>query len=286
MIKKLLIYCFAFLPTLSFAQPINSWPSSNSYWQIDSYDEYNQQIPGRTYHLDRDTLIQGQTYQIVTRYIGLGNPEIYQGVVRADSLNRVYILPKDSTSELLLYDFNAQIGDTLRDLFSGGFGNPWGLVDMVVFNKDTTILQDGPHIRLFLENQAESLFGEVIDGVGALADFFFPMYSPNVSGYDILVCMSNDSVSVIGGNCLLAGVDEDKYAKFNVYPNPGRNLLRIGHESPELIGKVELLDARGALIKAWNHLPSQIDLSGIPIGMYFLAISGEGFQQTEKIIRN
>lgn len=286
MVKKLLIYCFAFLPLLSFAQPINPWPTTNSWWDILSYNEYNQLFGGRTYHMDGDTLIQGMTYQRISFFYGIGVPEGYAGAVRSDSMNRVYTVPKDSLSEVLLYDFNAQIGDTLHNVLFGLFGGVFGLTDMVVTNKDTIQLQDGPHMRMWLDNPTYGYFGEVIDGIGSRPDFLVPSYQPNVSGYELLVCMTSDSVAVIGsGNCMIASVVNGITAKLNIYPNPVRDLLKIDYETPNLIGGARLFDARGSLLQQWDHLPKEINVSVLPAGMYFLNLAGNDYQHTEKIIR-
>lgn len=286
MIKKLLIYCFAFLPLLSFAQPLNSWPTQNAWWDILTYDEYNQLIGGRTYHLDGDTAIQGMTYQKVSYFYGPGNPEDYAGAVRADSLDRVYTVPKDSASEVLLYDFRAQVGDTLHNVFFGLFGTPFGLTDMVVGNIDTIILQDGPHIEMYLENQTAGYFGSVVDGIGSRPDFLVPSYVPNVSGYEELICMTNDSVAVIGnGNCLLTAVKEPVEIPLDIYPNPTTGAISLAMASPERVEMTLLLDVRGSVLKRWGHFPAHIDLEELPNGLYMLAVSGDGFRRTKKIVK-
>ena len=74
-----------------------------------------------------DTLINAISYKKVFN-TGVSNcyPAVfgYQGALRFDStLNQVYFVGKDSSSELLMYDFRMQIGDTIRGYFNFGLGN-------------------------------------------------------------------------------------------------------------------------------------------------------------------
>jgi hypothetical protein len=288
MIRTLLITLFACLFSLSFAQPINSWPTGNAWWEIRYYDDFgNPTIFERIRNVDGDTIIQGQTFQKVLESTSLAFPGNYVAAVRSDSLGRVYVVPKDSASSLLLYDFSAQPGDTLYDAFMGAFGQAMGTTALVVQQKDTIILLDGPHLRLQVSDTAwTSLWIEVIDGIGTMNDFLYPMYWGSVSGWDQLVCMNRENVQVIIGQCIALGQDRKASGKPEIYPNPTSDQVRVECLFSEWITQAVLLDARGTPVQRWGFLPSRIDLSSLAPGLYLLQASGQAIQWTEKIIRH
>ena len=84
-----------------------------------------------------DTLIGGYHYQILqqsgflqTVDLHFGNSYLssyfdnYKGAIRQDTLlKRVYIVPSDSLTEMLLYDFNLSVGDTLPISYNNTFSS-------------------------------------------------------------------------------------------------------------------------------------------------------------------
>lgn len=67
------------------------------------------------YQLTTDTLINGQQYVKLAK--DEGNP--YCGVFREGDNRDIYYFPPDRTQEYLIYAFNAQVGDTLSNLWIG-----------------------------------------------------------------------------------------------------------------------------------------------------------------------
>ena len=73
----------------------------------------------RTYnfHLTTDTIINA------TRYVKLEQDGIYKGAMREGTNADIYYVPNNSTNEYLLYAFNAQVGDSLENLWFGANEN-------------------------------------------------------------------------------------------------------------------------------------------------------------------
>lgn len=72
---------------------------------------------------------------------------------------------------------------------------------------------------------------------------------------------------------------------FKFYPNPVKNKLALSNTAN--IDEVELLAVSGksVLVKKINDIHSEIDLSNISTGMYFLKVKSEGKIKTIKIIK-
>ena len=66
------------------------------------------------FHLTSDTIINE------TRYVKLEQDGQYKGAIREGENGKIYFIPAGSTHEYLLYDFNAQAGDRLTNLWYGG----------------------------------------------------------------------------------------------------------------------------------------------------------------------
>lgn len=76
-----------------------------------SPDEYYTQH----YRLTSDTVINGQIFR------KLYKENSYSGAMREGTNRDIYYVPSDSTHEYLLYAFNAQVGDTLSNLWVEGY---------------------------------------------------------------------------------------------------------------------------------------------------------------------
>ena len=80
------------------------------------------------YYLSTDTIINEQLY---TKLCSDKDYQYY-GVFREGSNRDIYFLPMWSEHEYLIYAFNAQVGDTLSNLWVGGFGEDYqGVVQAI-----------------------------------------------------------------------------------------------------------------------------------------------------------
>jgi hypothetical protein len=161
------IFCaFALQNTSSF--PIDS----TSMWKIDhirnGVSDEKKHIEGDqiyNYFIKGDTLIGSSTYFRVfkTGVNYLDQPlffeNVYVGALR-DADNKFYFVEKKKTKEVLLYDFNAEIDDTIQVPYDGVFE------EKIVSSIDT--LPDGRKLIHF--NPKEPLMGcgdqYIIEGVG------------------------------------------------------------------------------------------------------------------------
>lgn len=80
------------------------------------------------YYLSTDTIINEQLY---TKLCSDKDYQYY-GVFREGSNRDIYFLPMGSEHEYLIYAFNAQVGDTLSNLWVGGYGEDYqGVVQAI-----------------------------------------------------------------------------------------------------------------------------------------------------------
>ncbi len=93
------------------------------------------------YRLTTDTLIQDVNYVKLMEQEGPYTH--YKGAMREGTNRDIYYIPADSTHEYLLYAFNAQVGDTLSNLWVGGFGRDYQGVVQAISNGSPGIFTIG-----------------------------------------------------------------------------------------------------------------------------------------------
>lgn len=120
---------FDFIKVLSVSVDNSLLPSLCDEWNV-WYDAFSGPKDSYIikYYLSTDTIINGQLY---TKLCSDKDYQYY-GVFREGSNRDIYFLPMWSAHEYLIYAFNAQVGDTLSNLWVGGYGEDYqGVVQAI-----------------------------------------------------------------------------------------------------------------------------------------------------------
>ncbi len=112
------------------------------------------------YRLATDTMINGQRYV----QLAYDNSPYMEGVLREGSNRDIYYIPSRSTHEYLLYAFNAQVGDTITNLYVGAMGKEEGYQAVVraISDSNPRIFTVGVNIDEYTEYPIKW-----IEGVGS-----------------------------------------------------------------------------------------------------------------------
>lgn len=112
------------------------------------------------YRLATDTMINGQRYV----QLAYDNSPYMEGVLREGSNRDIYYIPPGSTHEYLLYAFNAQVGDTITNLYVGAMGKEEGYQAVVraISDSNPRIFTVGVNIDEYTEYPIKW-----IEGVGS-----------------------------------------------------------------------------------------------------------------------
>lgn len=176
----------------------------------------------------------------------------FQGLVR-DTLGKIffgYIFL--DFEEILIYDFNAKVGDTLES-----YNNYYQYFNYVpVINKiDTIELLDGESAKRFYVGGQDIW----IEGVGSVHGFLHPIY-PYISGYtSYLVCFQRNSILHYKNISALPpytdpcpitnSINELKNTiKFKLYPNPTCNRIIIESDNIQENTRLLIHDMSGRLV--------------------------------------
>ena len=112
------------------------------------------------YRLATDTMIHGQRYV----QLAYDNSPYMEGALREGSNRDIYYIPSRSTHEYLLYAFNAQVGDTITNLYVGAMGKEEGYQAVVraISDSNPRIFTVGVNIDEYTEYSIKW-----IEGVGS-----------------------------------------------------------------------------------------------------------------------
>ncbi|MDR1726270.1 MAG: fibronectin type III domain-containing protein [Bacteroidales bacterium] len=70
-------------------------------------------------------------------------------------------------------------------------------------------------------------------------------------------------------------------SSFSVFPNPTHEILNIKTELPEL-KQGQLINSNGVVLKVWETLPMQIDVSSLSSGIYFIRVMINGIPVSKR----
>lgn len=222
-------------------------------------------------------------FESVSNYI---NSSVYT------SNDTVYYWDTDHFS--VLYDFSAQVGDQWL-LQTGGtpafdcndtsVANVQSVGTVNIGGQNYTELTTGSSAdaAYYISGKANSRFG----ALGYLLPFPTSCDSTIIVEFDQVsfLCFEDDSLyyNPSGGACEIhLGLDEKEMSKVSVFPNPSSGKIELLAEVP--LKQIEVINLVGATLKTFhpNVTLTEIDLSELPQGTYYLNIEN---QNGEKIVK-
>lgn len=260
-------YCYA--QQIRFTDTSNTWSVLNS--TIDQcYTSY--------YHYNGETIINAKKYLLL------------DGVfVREDTLlKRVYVIPPAgetqdfSLTERILYDYNWQVGDTVR------YDYPFKHFKYTITSIDSTQINskwykiwhfENAMSNDTFQNTTTTASYNIVEGIGSLNHPWFPVYPYTFEGYYTLSCFSENNISpevnpAIGGfnnttSCTLrTNVLSMRNKQIQVFPNPVNTILYFsGAQLNET--KIVVTDIPGRKLISSTLQKNSIDVSSLQAGMYF-----------------
>jgi hypothetical protein len=284
--KKLFLFTALLLALTSQAKNITyySFPDSNAIWNMHyviygyggEYDEnYSIIISG-------DTLINGILYhKLLTPFVqSSGKSKVtwiesgYKGAFRQDiASKKVFIVPPDSLSEQLLYDFNMHAGDTVRGYIERHVSTK-DIIDSV----DSVLVGVRYHKRWKLSSMTPIYF---IEGVGSTFGLIEASTGSVVDGPEISIsCFSQNGHTLYpdtATHCeVILSVEpaNSKIDQISVYPNPSNGSFVVECDPSIGVKEIKVMDLLGNII---IHEPidnkAVIRIKDLQSGIYFLTIS-------------
>ncbi len=291
--KTLLLLRFLLLPTLTFAQ---TWAPIGAKWTYTQGTINPNFTTFKTFESVADTAINGQSCKKLTTIEHYGSiwSDTSQLYTYSDS-SRVYFL--DVTGRCLIYDFNAQPGDTfVLECFHGANGRP---IIVKVLSVDTITINGHQRKRFdyLVSDLIMDFSGFVIEGIGNIYGMFpvvhhtyggpLRCYEDSILGLYKNQYYYHNSAWQQDCNLIITGVDDQTVAKnIKVFPNPFFDELTFQFANNDLT-TVYIYDLLG------NHILHQTFTNSTTINtillkesIYFFELkSNNGKSITGKIIK-
>jgi hypothetical protein len=292
---KWTIFFFIILLAISFQSKSQSYiklVNDSLYWDV-AYAEEGYICEGfgditpRRYFFDGDsTIINGIVYQQMKAYPFIELDGEYPNcgpfaidtiayldyrTIREDTINhKVYRYDAWSDSEVLLFDFTLNQGDTFHVE-----GAEWDIIVDTVYQYTT---EDGIERKMIEFNDIANYWGFMLEGIGGpLGPFREAIELPLATSGEYLYCVqSKNGNSVLYGPCddFITGIENptEFTCYIDVYPNPFKDYIRV--ESNQKFHKILIRDLSGLVVKAIevNENIAFIETKDLVASMYFLEV--------------
>ncbi len=298
----LVLIAFIFSSSL-FSQEYIPFPEEDGFWKVEhgrgdcfSQEPYGGVCSVSQLYLEGDTLINGTSYKKIYEngvdftdypgpptYWGPG----YKGCYRNDIVNKkVFYIRRNHTEELLFYDFNLEIGDTIQTDLTIFFD---GENSFIVQSIDSIIISSSGNAtyakRYLLDYWYTNLF--LVEGVGLMSGPIGPFggffdYSNEV------ICFQNDTEELSWDNgeyfsCdIISDVNNIPSAKdaILISPNPAYDKIEIFLPKIKYTSqtKVQVYQINGILLKSFKMDDSKISINieDLSTGVYMINIIDDG----------
>lgn len=252
---------------------------------------------------NEDTVVLGNSYIKINSGFYLKQPFAIRQVG-----NKLMGVVADSTSEYLLMDFDANITDTIHQLFSEGF-----FYDAVVLNKDSVLVNNGVYhhymrlkaIGIYINSVFEgggdwnlvwnerglcAANGAELGGVlyNIPSEFYVisaPYAFPDFCTTDPIY---NNPSSVTCDNCYpqTNGLEELFSTKLEIIPNPAINQITVQIEN-SFISKLRIYDVHGIQVmeQETDSKEVMIQVSELRTGLYFLSLDTDKGQISSRFVK-
>ncbi len=267
------------------------FPMLNASWCYHGYGDTGEDFGNVCFIPDELVESNGKMYSKIN-YRAHPYSSDYKDMLYREENRRFYVIPQDSLNEILVYDFNLEVGDTFHVNWA------WNLnesIELIVQNIEyVTTLDNVSRKKITLENG--DYHGDWLEGIGSLNwVFLMPTYQVSVSGGYHFLCHTKGEALIypLGemdcGLTPIINLEQKKEEWINIYPNPVLNEFNIAFNNTE-VQNLSILDTNGKVIfqKMMSKNENMVKFSGeLPPGLYIVKLTGRnGEIITQKFVKS
>ncbi len=296
--KNLLLIIFLFSSIISKSQTwiYHPMPDSNAVWNFEAINPCPQIVnlfQDFSITISGDTTINGLTYHklftphVIESYSGTNCSSTfagYKGAIRQDTiLKKAYIVKPNYNTEQLLYDFNMQMGDTVK-----------GVIASISVDADTVISIDSILVGGSYRKKWNITNGiSIIEGLGSTYGLVQNSTAGLIGTFSnfSITCFSQNGASIYPNNTiscpLITSLNtlNEIVKEIKIYPNPSKGIFLVDYNGLE-IKEIILNDLFGQLILKENTSNSiNLSIDNLKTGLYILTVTDKNNKSTfRKII--
>jgi hypothetical protein len=95
------------------------------------------------------------------------------------------------------------------------------------------------------------------------------------------------AVTVMKYDSVMVGINESKESKFSLYPNPATDKITVELSGMTQGGNLTIVDIEGQefITRQITEPKTQIDISNLPSGVYFVQLTKDKTVEVEKVVK-
>ena len=282
--NSLLICLIFLLSNNTKAQDYVSLPTDNSTWIVNHFSFFGGSHTIET-EMFGDTIIGAKTYKkIFQNDPYLGNLENFEYVtaLREDD-KKVYLIYKNQTEELLLYDFTKEVGDSVTVVTDLGFSGFPTFTTAKIESIDSVLLIDGNYRKRYFFPASTYHPDEYwVEGIGSSIGLLSPLLSVSDNTFD-LTCFSESGHLIYEnnsqGDCATTSINSafKNNPDCLIFPNPASDQITIINQNEYFgIKNILIIDLLGRIVLQKNNILTnqiKIDLFNFAEGLYLVKIN-------------
>jgi hypothetical protein len=298
--KKIILFLLLAFPNCLIAQKYVPFPTDNAKWnvvQIGGDIAFPPDTLLLQYSLQGDTTINGIAYRKLCQNIGTVDDPFYEGIggLREQDKKIYVVAPEwDSSTDGVLYDFNKQVGDTLKI-------NEYA-INYIVTGIDSIKIGNEFRKRYKIKEDYSNIPAYIIEGIGNVSsgpfEAIIPIPTDIYRAYRKFICFSQNGETVYlnpaftdcNGTVKTGLKDITATGEtVKIYPNPAKDYVQFQFDYPNAQNtSVEIMDYTGREVET---VPVQglsnytLNLSSYSPGVYFVVVRSAEGSEVHKIIK-
>ena len=274
------------------AQQYVPFPDSNAYWS-EYYSNYGFPNYKYTYFIRGDTILDSLSYHKLYSDDSASTIS-YIGGLRENN-KKVYLFYSHCTFNILLYDFNLNVGDSMRLSCLEACDSTVGEFYIKVTSVDSVLLEDMTYRKRINYNNIGSPW---IEGIGSMDGLLYPYYSCStcMCFFESVCFKQNDTTLYINTNdynvsCFnyITSINEmTNNDLITISPNPASSEITVSGRQ-EAVGSIDVYNTLGEKVYTSpitdNRSPITVNIAALPTGMYFAEIGTAKGKVEKKFVK-
>ncbi len=235
---------------------------------------------------EEDTLIGGYSYhKIYSTYSQFEiNWEPMDIFIREDVTSRQVFMRDITGDEGMIYDFSAELGDTvtIRNVISGPN------VKYKVIGIDSIFIYNALRKRYQFEFLSWPVNDTWIEGIGSMDHGIIYCGYYNTSPWYFLLCYKYNDILYYQNPdytaCYYPYVGQDEFIdddKFTFFPNPATTFITINVNEGQQINEVIIYNQLGQKVLVEKPVNNRLDISGLKQGIYTVEVINQRLEGEE-----